>query len=241
MRGVTHPLKGRLALLRARCRRSGSPARGAVPPRRHSPPTGATAPSIPFTSAERGGHPLGRGAARDEHLVGSSAPAPIPLPLERHQALRGRRRSARSCRRFDVADAHSVAARASAAIIASANPRREPAPPRDSRRPRGPGPAGSRSLRRSRPVEPWPHLRQHDRQQGQRGQRGHQRDSVAAVAHRAKAWDRQRDQREQADRDRDAAEQDGTAGGVHRALHRLVGGRGRSSSSSRQRVATSSE
>ena len=75
------------------------------------------------------------------------------------------------------------------------------------------------------PVEPLPELGQHDGQQGDRDQRRDQRDQQPAVTHRAQERQGQRDQREQADRDRDAAEDDRATGGLHRALHRRLAAR----------------
>ena len=99
---------------------------------------------------------------------------------------------------------------------------RQPAAARDGLGPARPGAAGLVVGAAVRPVEPLPELRQHDRQQRQRDERRDEWDQHPAVAHRAQERQRQCDQREQADRDRDAAEQDGSARRLHRALHGLV-------------------
>ena len=59
-------------------------------------------------------------------------------------------------------------------------------------------------------------------QQRDRHERRDERDQHPAVAHRAQERQRQRDQREQADRHGDAAEHDRAPGGLHRLLNRLV-------------------
>ena len=101
---------------------------------------------------------------------------------------------------------------------------RQPAPARDGLGPAGPHAACLVVRAPVRPVELVAELGEDDGQKRDGDERRDQRDQHAAVAHRAQERERQRDQRQQADRNRDAAEDDSAAGLLHRDLDRLVAG-----------------
>jgi hypothetical protein len=92
----------------------------------------------------------------------------------------------------------------------------------DESRPAGPGAAGAVVRANVRPVEPASDRGEDHGQQRRRDEHADQRDQHSAVADAAQIGQRQRDERQEPDCDRGAAEHDCAAGGLHRPHDRLV-------------------
>ena len=233
MGGVAHGVERVLAL--------GSPAVGigiastiAVPPRRQSE-SRARRPLDPVDPASaRRRRRIGGASTRIS--CGSSAPSPIP-------ASRAPRVRPWVARPGDVlaSDEPQVGRReCQREHDRQAGPGGDPPPAGDRLRPARPARLALSSVRRCGQSSRGPNLASTTGSSVIADQHRDQRDQHPAVAHRAQERQRQGDQREQPDRDGDAAEHHRAAGRLHRPLHRLVAELP-CARSSRQRETTSNE
>ena len=221
VRRVAHARRACPRPRRCRCPGSGSPPRARSRRGATAGCPGATAPWMPSTCPTALATWAGSVPPSTRISCGSSAPSPMP-------AFSSATRPSRASPDLATVSAseapswRSVAATHEREHDGHARGGREPAAAGDHLGPAGPGAARLVVGAAVRPVEPRAELRQHHRQQRDRHERRDERDQHPAVAHRAQERQRQRDQRQQADGHRDAAEDDRAAGGLHRLLHRLV-------------------
>ena len=164
---------------------------------------------------------LGRGRAGDEHLIGHERARADARPLEREEALLG---VPLFGDRVHVGDAELQVRRRQheRREHERAAERRHPAPAHDEVGPAGPGAARLVVVADVRPVKARAELAEHDGEQRHRDEHADQRDQHAAVSDRAQEGERQRDEREQADRDGRAAEHHRAARRLHGAFDRRV-------------------
>ena len=164
---------------------------------------------------------FGRGGAAHEHLVRHQRAGADAGTLDREQPLLG------LALLGDVVDVREAELEVGRGEDERGEDERgagdgDPAAANDEVRPARPRAARPVVVAHVRPVEPRADAREHDGQQGHRDDDADQRDQEAAVADGAQERQRQRDERQQADRDGRAAEHDRAPRGLHRAHDRGV-------------------
>ena len=165
---------------------------------------------------------VGGGVALDEDLVRDEHAGADAGVLELDEPVLGVAVLGEACRRRRSRSGCCVAAKTSAARMTTATVRGDRAVMDDSLGPAGPGVRGLVVGAAVGPVELAAEGVEDDRQQGQRDGDADQRDHHAAVADAAQEGKRKGEEREQADRDGRAAEDDSPARRLHRAHDRLV-------------------